>query len=126
MSRSKERRSSPRVAFKVPARIYVGPEQTLHRGYIMNLSENGAFLMVEKGVSLGEVGLDFEPAPGESCQAIGRVAYASDMGAYQGMGIDLTQVNDSYVDFVNKLAAASSTRLMNMVDSIVRINVRGW
>jgi hypothetical protein len=112
------------VAFKVPARIYVGPAETLFKGYIMNMSETGVFLMVEKGAQFTELQLEFTVS-GNQCAAVGRVAYASDMGAFIGMGVDLTAINETYTFFVRNLAAAKSTEIMALVDDIGRINIRG-
>jgi hypothetical protein len=122
MSKKQERRSSPRVAFKVPAHIYVGAEQTLYKGYIMNMSETGLFLMVDKAAAFSELQLEFS-VDGNSCAAVGRVAYSSDMGAYAGMGIELSDVNQTYIFFVRNLAAAKSTQIMGLVDDIKRIKI---
>jgi hypothetical protein len=122
--KKQERRSSPRVAFKVPARIYVGPDRTLFKGYIMNMSETGVFLMVEKGAQFTELQLEFQVS-GDKCAAVGKVAYASDMGAYAGMGIELSAVNPTYTFFVRNLAEAKSTQIMALVDDIVRITIYG-
>ena len=93
------------------------------KGYVLNLSHAGLFAMAPKGITVGsQLRVDFDV--GEvNCQAIGNVAYDSDMGAYAGLGIELTQVTPTYTEFIYKLMKASTSEIMKLVDAIVRINI---
>lgn len=120
-----DRRSYPRVGFKVPAHIYVGTSQELHKGYVLNLSEAGAFVMLEKGVSLGpNLQMEFRIPPGIDCVATGVIVHNMDMGAYQGLGVELTQRNQPYVNFLRNLSVASPGDIMHFINDMRRITVR--
>lgn len=120
-----DRRSHPRVGFKVPAHIYVGSDPTLHKGYVLNLSEAGAFVMIDKGVPLTQqLQMEFRVPPGIECVATGHLAHNMDMGMYQGLGVELTQRNPAYTNFLRNLAAASPGDIMHFVRDMRRITVR--
>lgn len=120
-----DRRSYPRVGFKVPAHVLVGPDQTLHKGYVMNLSEAGALVMLDGGVLLNpQVSLSFKIPPEVICEAAGQIVHTMEMGIYQGLGIELTDCNQSYVYFLRNLARASPGDVLFYMRDMGRITVR--
>jgi hypothetical protein len=120
-----DRRSYPRVGFKIPAHILVGPDQVKHKGYVMNMSEGGALVMMDANVLLNpDVSLSFQIPPEVICEASGRIVHGMEMGMYQGLGIELTDCNQSYVFFLRNLAKASPGDVMFYMRDIGRIIVR--
>jgi hypothetical protein len=120
-----DRRSQPRVGFKVPAHILVGPEERLYKGFVLNISENGAFIMMDQGVAIGPgLSMGFTIPPGTDCHASGRIVHSMEMGAFQGLGVELTQCNDAWINFLRNLAAASPGDLLFYVKDMKRIIVR--
>lgn len=120
-----DRRSYPRVGFKVPAHILVGPDQTLHKGYVMNMSEAGALVMMEEPVAVEpQVSLSFGIPPEVVCEAAGTIVHTMEMGTFQGLGIELNDCNQSYVYFLRNVAKASPGDVLFYLRDIKRIIVR--
>ncbi len=119
-----ERRTNPRVAFRVPAHIMTLCDNVMYKGYVMNLSENGVF------VQMMDAQIELEPLVrmrfrvGESvCDAYGQMARVMRMGTGQGFGVELTQVNDAFSNFVRNLRAADDQDIMLFVRDMGRIDI---
>jgi len=126
VQRDDERRSQPRVAFKVPAHILVGPTEQKYRGFVLNLSQGGMFLMMDQGPQVGPtIMVQFQFPHDCWCQAAGYVAHADDMGVYQGLGIQLNEHNQAYLNFIKMLIKATPQQIMSYMDELKRILVRG-
>ena len=120
-----DRRSDPRVGFKVPAHILLGSNETLHKGYVLNLSETGALVMMDTGIPVGKnVHMQFKVPPNVICETRGAVAHIMDMGIYQGIGVSFNYANDAYHNFFRNLAVAKPTDIMHFVRDMGRITVR--
>ncbi len=120
-----DRRSDPRVGFKVPAHILLGTNESLHKGYVLNLSETGALVMIDRGIALGtNVHMQFRVPPDVVCETRGAVAHIMDMGIYQGVGVSFDFCSDTYTNFFRNLAVAKPTDVMHFVRDMGRITVR--
>lgn len=123
MTTGDQRRLEDRIAFRVPAHISVGSGDFLVRGYVMNLSEWGAFVMMEEAVPLDQdVRLEF--FLGKACSARGRLAHVMPFGHGQGFGVELTERNAGFCDFMQHLSEANDLELMGMIRDMKRISVR--
>ncbi len=126
MERDDDRRSQPRVAFKVPAHILLGPSEQMYRGFVLNLSQSGVFVMMDQGPQVGPaIVVQFQFPHDTWCEATGHVAHADDMGVYQGLGVELTQHNLPYTNFIRMMMKATPQQIMHYMDEIRRIIVRG-
>ena len=118
-----ERRNDDRIAFRIPAHIHLGHGQQLYKGYVLNLSEHGAFVMMDQAVPLSsEISLRFE-LDGTPHLATGRLAHVIELGNGQGFGIELTSCSPDYDDFVRSLGSASDSKLMTLIRDMKRIQV---
>jgi hypothetical protein len=123
MSSATNRRNDDRIAFRVPAHITVGAGDFLVRGYVMNLSEWGALVMMEEALPLDEdVRLEFHR--GVDCCAEGRLAHVMPFGHGQAFGVELTQRNAGFCEFMSDLSEANDAKLMDMIRDLKRISVR--
>jgi hypothetical protein len=123
MSTASNRRNEDRIAFRVPAHITVGAGHFLVRGYVMNLSEWGALVMMEEALPLDEdVKLEFHL--GVACSAQGRLAHVMPFGHGQAFGVELTERNAGFCDFMQDLASANDATLIGMIRDMKRISVR--
>jgi len=92
----------------VPAHIVTEGGETLHRGYVMNLSESGAFVMLDQPMPIdAEVHLRFRIKPGTHCEASGHLARVLPLGHKHAFGVELTERNSGFTFFVRNLAIAS-------------------
>lgn len=123
MPTAANRRNEDRIAFRVPAHISVGAGDFLVRGYVMNLSEWGAFVMMESTVPL-ESDVQLEFFLGSACSARGRLAHVMPFGNGQGFGVELTERNAGFCDFLRTLSEANDAELMGMIRDMRRISVR--
>lgn len=117
-----ERRNQSRYGFRIPAHILLGPQHTLYRGYVMNMSDNGAFIMMDR-INLGpRVWLRFKLTALE-CEGFGHVARVMNMGNQQGLGVELTNNNDDYYAFIARLSVASAAEIFLITREMKRITV---
>lgn len=123
-----ERRATTRVAFRIPAHLRRIDDETVYRGYVMNLSLTGAFVMLEQTVDLFEsIRLNFRIQPATDCQAAGRLARVVPMGMAQGVGLELTWWNQEFANFLRNLEAASDIEIMDFLRDIGRLYLwSGW
>ena len=120
-----DRRTSPRVAFRVPAHVTTISDQRLYKGYVMNLSENGAFVMLTDPVQLAneEVRIRFTIGGDTHCDGAGRIARVMRMGTGPGFGVELTLVNQAFVNFIRNLRSADEEQLMFFIRDMRRIEI---
>jgi hypothetical protein len=122
---SRERRTEDRIGFRVPAHITVDQNEEVHRGYVINLSANGAFVMMDRVVPLdGAIELRFWPREGGECCARGKAAHIQQLGLGQAFGIELTWCDEGFAQFVKGLAKASDRELMEYINDMRRIHIR--
>lgn len=123
METASERRLEERIAFRVPAHITV--RDRLIRGYVINLSEWGAFVLMDEPADLdGEIHLDFDIGRSFACAATGKLAHSVAMGNAMGFGIGLSARNVGYASFIRNLESASNLQIMQMIRDMKRIDVR--
>jgi len=120
-----ERRRHERFGFRVPAHITRNEDENLHRGYIMNLSESGAFVMLDEPVAAETpVNLRFRIKPGTWCEASGHLSRTLPLGNKHAFGIVLTERNAGFDFFVRNLAIATDIELMSFVRDMGRVYIR--
>jgi hypothetical protein len=121
----RERRAEDRIGFRVPANITVAGATEPHRGYVIDLSHNGALVMMDRAIPLdGLIELRFHPREGGECRARGKVAHVAEHGLGQAFGIELTWCDDAYQRFVDQLAAASDSEVDDYAQDLRRIHIR--
>lgn len=119
-----ERRTSTRIGFRVPANITIDGETKRHRGYVLNLSELGAFVMMDADSPLEtNVHFSFRLPEGSECQAWGRLARVMPMGKMIGFGVEITHRNDSFIEFIEGLARASDVDMLDLIREMGRIGI---
>jgi hypothetical protein len=120
-----ERRTSPRIAFRVPAHVTTLCDNVVYKGYVMNLSENGAFIqMMDCQQPLESlVRMRFHIKPSTNCDGSGQMARVMRMGTGQGFGVELTQVNESFVNFIRNLRSANEQDLIFFIRDLGRIDI---
>lgn len=117
-----ERRNEDRIAFRVPAHLIVGDRRQLVRGYVLNLSWSGAFVMMEEAAALPpSLTLEFTLRGRQPCRARARLAHVVPLGAGQGFGLEITEQNDAYRSFIAALGSASQVELMALISDMSRI-----
>jgi hypothetical protein len=117
-----ERRNEDRIAFRVPAHVMVGDQRQLVRGYVINLSEGGAFVMLDDQAALPpSITLEFTLRGRQPCRARARLAHVVPLGKGQGFGLEITERNDGYRAFIASLATASQVELMALISDMSRI-----
>lgn len=122
MLNAAERRTDDRIAFRVPAHILIGDQRQMVRGYVINLSESGAFVTMDEATPLPpSVTLEFSLRGRQPCRARGRVARVVPLGGGQGFGVELSDRNDAYRGFIAALGAASQVELMALLSDMGRI-----
>lgn len=127
MSEDDRRQEDNRYAVKLPAYVMVGPEHTLFRGYVMNLSVKGIFVTVKEKVDLGpNVYLTFNPGPDIVCEASGTVAHSMGFGNGVGFGAQFDRTTPTYAQFLRNLSAASQVDIMTYMKFIKRMKVWVW
>jgi len=121
----RERRSQERIGFRVPAHITVGKAREVHKGYLINLSASGAFIMMDRVVPLaGIIELYFHPRDGGECRARGKAAHVTSVGIGQSFGVVLDWSDDAFRKFVEGLAKASDRDLVDLLKDMRRIHIR--
>jgi hypothetical protein len=120
---AQDRRTEDRIGFRVPAHITVGTG--VHKGYVIDLSPSGAFVMMDRAIPLdGVIELRFHPRDGGECRASGKVAHVQEVGVGQAFGVELTWACDDFQRFVRDLAAASDSELNDYIQDMARIHIR--
>jgi len=119
-----DRRSTTRVAFRIPAHVTRTNDENTYRGYVMNLSLSGAFVMMEQTVELEPtLRLAFRIQPSTDCVATGNLARIVPMGMAQGLGVELTWWNPAFANFMRNLESASDIEMMDFIRDIGRIHI---
>jgi hypothetical protein len=127
VSSDDRRQEDNRYAVKLPAYVHIGPEHTLYRGSVMNLSASGVFVTTRDKVELGpNVYLNFSPSEGVVCEASGTVVHSMGFGNGVGFGAHLDRTTPSYLDFLSSLSHASQVDIMTYMRFIKRIKVWVW
>jgi len=128
MPSPEDRRASTRVAFRIPAHLRRLDDETTYKGYVMNLSLTGTFVMLEQTVDLHDsMQLNFTIQPSNECHAAGRLARIVPMGMAQGVGVELTWWNPAYENFMRNLESASDMEMMDFIRDIGRVYLwSGW
>lgn len=116
------RRIAKRIPFRAAAEVEVGDD--VHRGYVANLSEWGAFVVAAHPARPGErLSLVVELDGAAACKAAGRVVHVSAVGAERGFGVELTERNYLFANFVYDLENADDEELSARAREIGRIVV---
>jgi hypothetical protein len=122
MPSPEDRRATTRVAFRIPAHLRRIDDETVYKGYVMNLSLTGTFVMLEQTVDLHTgIQLNFRILPANDCHAAGHLARIVPMGMAQGVGVELTWWNPEYENFLRNLESASDIEMMDFIHDIGRV-----
>ena len=124
MASSRDRRTHSRFAFKVPAHISFADGERIHRGFVLNLSQSGVFVMLDDSVPQHAlIRLHFHIRPTTDCEATGYPARILALGHGHAVGVELTKRNAGYKHFIRNLAYASEPELLAFMRDVGRVNI---
>jgi len=109
----------------VPAHITCNEGDDPLRGYVMNLSASGAFVIIDDPIpQRSPIQLRFRIKPGTWCEASGYLTRVLPIGRKHAIGVELTERNAGFDFFVRNLALASELELMSFVRDMGRVYIR--
>ncbi len=120
-----ERRRHERFGFRVPAHVTHHESDDPLRGYLMNISASGAFVIIDDPIpARSRIRLRFRIQPGTWCEASGVLKRVLPLGRKHAFGVELTERNAGFDFFVRNLSLADELELMSFVRDMGRVYIR--
>lgn len=101
-----DRRRHRRVTLRVTAKIYLGPQRDLHQGYLNELSEGGAYFVVDGVQNVGpRAHIRFLIEPDSHCESTGRTVRTEALADGLGVAVKFGHANGPFRFFIRNLQA---------------------